>query len=222
MSEAPGPRSDQLRMSAVRQALLTDRVMAIVRYRDGGDLFAAVEALLSGGIRVLELTTDTPGVWEAIAACSGRAGVCIGAGTVTTVDQVSHLARAGGSFIVSPGTDELVIRAALDAGLLPLPGVATGTDVLAGLRAGAGIVKLFPAGALGSRYLTELRGPFAHLPFVATGGIDCAQVPEWLSAGAAAVALGSDLAGRTAPRTADEAAALTDRARRVLSAATTR
>jgi 2-dehydro-3-deoxyphosphogluconate aldolase/(4S)-4-hydroxy-2-oxoglutarate aldolase len=196
----------------LRDALRVDGVMAILRYRDGGDLAAAVEGLCAGGVRVLEITVDTPGGWEAIAAAAAVPGRLIGAGTVTTADQVRRLAGLGGRFVVSPGLDADVVTAAREHGLATFPGVVTGTEVLAARRLGVDFLKLFPAGALGPRYLSELRGPFADVDFVPTGGIGLDEVRAWLAAGALAVALGSSLAGRAAPASIAEVDALTARA----------
>lgn len=199
-----------------RDALSRDRLMAIIRYRAGGDVFAAIEALARGGIRVVEVTVDTPGAWDAIAQAAARPGLVVGAGTVTEASQVERLAALGGRFVVSPGFDPDVVKAALDHGLDPLPGVATGTEVLAARRAGATFLKLFPAGALGVRYLAALRGPFEKESFVPTGGISIADTADWLRAGAFAVALGSELAGRAAPATNTDLEAITERARAAL------
>jgi 2-dehydro-3-deoxyphosphogluconate aldolase/(4S)-4-hydroxy-2-oxoglutarate aldolase len=193
--------------------------MAILRYPNGGEVSHAIEAIAAGGVTVMEVTVDTPGAWQAIEKAAGRDGLVIGGGTVTEVSQVERLASLGARFIVSPGFDADVVKAALSLGLETLPGVATGTEILAARRAGSGLFKLFPAGSLGSRYLAELRGPFANECFVPTGGISIEGMGEWLSAGAIAVALGSDLAGREAPRTSAEAARLTERAKRAIAAA---
>jgi 2-dehydro-3-deoxyphosphogluconate aldolase/(4S)-4-hydroxy-2-oxoglutarate aldolase len=205
-----------VRASALRDALGHDRVMAILRYRDGGDLIGAIDGLTRGGVRVLEITVDTPGAWAAIEQAAARPGLVVGGGTVTEVHQVQRLAAVGGRFIVSPGLDPAVVTAALEHGLEALPGIATGTEVLAARRIGAQFFKLFPAGALSPQYLTQLRGPFGRESFVPTGGVGIDQVDTWLHAGAFAVALGSELAGRAAPAHPDEIDALADRARRAL------
>jgi 2-dehydro-3-deoxyphosphogluconate aldolase / (4S)-4-hydroxy-2-oxoglutarate aldolase len=208
---------DSPRPSRVRDALHRDRIMAIVRYRGGGDVSGAIEGLARGGVRVIEVTVDTPGAWDAIERAAARPELVVGAGTVTEVEQVKRLAALGGQFVVSPGFDPDVVAAALELGLEPLPGVATGTEVLAARRAGAEFFKLFPAGALGVRYLAELRGPFGKESFVPTGGISLAHLWDWLAAGAFAVALGSELAGRVAPGTEEEIESIAERARAALS-----
>lgn len=202
--------------TALRAALARDHLMAIIRYRAGGDVFGAIEALARGGIRVVEVTVDTPGAWDAIKRAAARPDLIVGAGTVTEPGQVEQLAALGGRFVVSPGFDPDVVRTALHHRLEPLPGVATGTEVLAARRAGTTFFKLFPAGALGVRYLAALRGPFGKELFVPTGGISIADTADWLRAGAFAVALGSELAGRQAPATDGELEAITERARTAL------
>ncbi|MFN2518149.1 MAG: bifunctional 4-hydroxy-2-oxoglutarate aldolase/2-dehydro-3-deoxy-phosphogluconate aldolase [Jatrophihabitantaceae bacterium] len=217
MSAADGV--DRLRPPSVPEELARTGVMAIVRYRGGGDVLAAVGAVAAGGITVVEVTMDTPGAFEAIAAAVERPELVVGGGTVTEVAQVAELAAIGARFIVSPGFDRDVVTAALDRGLDTLPGVTTATEVMAARRAGSRLFKLFPAGALGTRYLSELRGPFAGEAFVPTGGIAVDGIGAWLLAGASAVAIGSDVAGRLAPRDAAEAAILTERAGRAVAAA---
>lgn len=220
MTTANGPGGgDESRASGLRDALGRDRLMAIIRYRAGGDVSGAIEGLARGGVRVMEVTVDTPGAWDAIEHAAAQPGLVVGAGTVTEVSQVERLAALGGRFVVSPGFDADVVRAALDHGLEPLPGVATGTEVLAARRAGVQFFKLFPAGALGVRYLAALRGPFGRESFVPTGGIKTADLGDWLRAGALAVALGGDLAGRTAPEDEDEVEAMAKRTRAALDLA---
>jgi len=211
--------SAEFRASELRTALAQDRVMAILRYRAGGDVRTAIEALSQGGIRVLEVTVDTPGGWEAIKAATDQPQLVIGAGTVTEIEQVGRVADLGGRFIVSPGFDATIVNAALERGLEALPGIATGTEVLAARRAGTQLFKLFPAGGLGRQYLTELKGPFGRESFVPTGGVGIKDIADWLGAGAFAVAIGSDLAGRTPPRSPEESACLSERAHTALAQA---
>ena len=173
--------------------LLESRVVAILRLRDHGLAVEVAEALARGGVRVLELTQDDPGALDALRVVAALPDVGVGAGTVLDPATVPVLAEAGARFIVSPNTDPSVIGAALDAGLDPIPGALTATEVASAIAAGATLVKLFPAGPLGTAYLRALRGPFGDVDFVPTGGIAHDAVAEWLEAGAAAVGLGSDL-----------------------------
>ena len=182
-------------MSEVLDAVRRAGAVAILRMRAHDLALDVAHALASGGVRVLELTVDHPGALAAIERIAGDLprGVVLGAGTVRTAEQVGAVVAAGARFCVSPDTNPAVIRAALDAGLEPLPGTATATEVATALAAGARAVKLFPAGPLGHAYLRALRGPFADVPFIPTGGIRHDEVEGWLRAGAVAVGLGSDL-----------------------------
>jgi Entner-Doudoroff aldolase len=128
---------------------------------------------------------------------------------------VTAAASAGARFCVSPHVDAAVIRATLEAGLEPLPGVGTATELATALDAGARMTKLFPAGPLGHGYMRALLGPFRGAQIVPTGGIRHDEVASWLRAGAAAVGLGSDLVGPT-PRAAD-IDAIHERARVVMA-----
>lgn len=203
----------------LQSALATVPVMAIVRHRVAGDTVGAVRALIAGGIRAVEVTTSTPG-WAQIVAESRTSGVAVGAGTITSVAELELAAEAGASFAVSPGLQPEVVRAALRLGVEPVPGVATGTEILAARDLGVRLFKLFPAGGLGLGYFRELRGPFADLNFMPTGGIEIESMASWFAAGATAVALGSALAGREAPTCESDRAALVDRARVVVAQAT--
>jgi 2-dehydro-3-deoxyphosphogluconate aldolase / (4S)-4-hydroxy-2-oxoglutarate aldolase len=174
------------------KALHDTRVIAILRLRDHGLAVEVGEALLRGGIRVLELTLDDPAALDALRAVASLDAV-VGAGTVLDAAAVAAAADAGARFIVSPNADARVIGASLKAGLTPFPGALTATEVAAAVQAGAEYVKLFPAGPMGPAYLRALRGPFEHVRFVPTGGIAHDAAGDWIAAGAVAVGLGSDL-----------------------------
>jgi Entner-Doudoroff aldolase len=201
--------------STPHAALLRHRLLAILRYPDGGDIVAAMRALHRGGVAIAEVTADTPGVLDAIAEASAADdGLVLGMGTVTSVSAVRDCRAAGGRFVVSPGLLPEVIRAALDTGLEPIPGIATATEVLEARQAGARLLKLFPAGPLGTSYLRAMLGPFPDAEFIPTGGIKLDHIADWLDAGAVAVAMGSELAGRKPPAVPDDERALKQSARR--------
>lgn len=201
-------------------ALDASPVLAIVRYPGGHRLAKAVRALAAGGIQAAEVTSTTPGWLDAIAeTSSGGEGLLVGGGTVLTVRHVRDVAAAGGAFVVSPGLDAAVVRQAQRLGLVPIPGVFTGTEVSAAVQLGVTLLKLFPAGSVGPGYLRQLRGPFPDLRFVPTGGLSAADAASWFDAGAYAVGLGADLAGRATPLDDVEDALLTERAQRALAGA---
>lgn len=178
-------------------------VLSIIRYRSPGDLRAVIDAVLAGGIPLVEITIDTPGALETVAKAAGD-GTVIGVGTVTTSDEVRACADAGAGFVVSPSFVPEMVEAALAAGLEPIPGILTPSELLAARRAGAEAVKVFPAGPAGGPSLIRaLRGPFPDVPLLPTGGIEPADVPAYLDAGATCVGLGASLVGSAPPAAAD-------------------
>lgn len=201
--------------SPLSSAFAAVPLLAIIRHAESQRTPEVLQRIARGGLRAAEITTGTPG-WEAIIR-SSPSELVVGAGTVTTVEHVTRAAEAGARFVVSPGFDREVVESALAHGLDVLPGVATGTEIGAALAAGAQFLKLFPAGPLGPAYLRVLRGPYPEERFVPTGGVGEADIEDWFAAGASAVAVGSELAGRTSP--ADDAGldAIEDTARRLVA-----
>ncbi|MQA96838.1 MAG: bifunctional 4-hydroxy-2-oxoglutarate aldolase/2-dehydro-3-deoxy-phosphogluconate aldolase [Streptosporangiales bacterium] len=200
---------------AVERAVREQRLVAVLRLRDHGRAVAVAETLVEAGVKVLEFTLDHPDALGAIRAVAGRLpeGAFIGAGTVLDTTQVAAARAAGATFCVSPHADPEVIAACRGAGLAPLPGIATATELVTARRAGATLLKLFPAGPLGVGYLKALRGPFADAELVPTGGVELDDIATWLRAGATAVGVGSSLVDRQG--TLD---GLAERARRAVAA----
>jgi 2-dehydro-3-deoxyphosphogluconate aldolase/(4S)-4-hydroxy-2-oxoglutarate aldolase len=196
----------------------SSRLLGIVRFHQGGDVSGALDALVRGGIELLEVTIDTPGALAAVerAAADGRD---VGVGTVVSAAQVRDAASAGARFVVSPGLVTEVIDSAHDLGIEPVPGVFTATEVLAATAAGARVMKLFPASGGGPAYLRALRGPFPETPIVPTGGVRIDEIEAYFDAGASVVALGSELVGRSAPRTDADLEWITAQAARATAAA---
>lgn len=186
------------------------KVLGIVRYRSAGDIEAAVEALVRGGIEAVEVTLDTPGALEAVER-GRRTGVSIGVGTVLEPDQVSRCVDAGAAFVVSPGIVTGVIERALALDIDIVPGAFTPTEIIRAHSSGAAAVKVFPASLGGADYLRALRGPLPDVPLVPTGGIGIEEVGDYLAAGAVCVGLGAALVGREPPANASEADAIAER-----------
>ena len=140
------------------------------------------EALVAGGLRVLEVTLRTPVALEAIRAMKQVSGAVVGAGTVLDPEQLDHALAAGSEFIVSPGLTGPLGRAAVDSGVPFLPGVATSGEIMRGLDLGLTHFKFFPAMAAGGiPALKAIGGPFADVRFCPTGGITEATAPDWLA-----------------------------------------
>ena len=193
------------------------RVLGIVRYRDAGDIDGALGALVRGGIRLVEVTMDTPGALDAVERGS-RSGWSIGVGTILEPDQVDRSVDAGAAFVVSPGIVPGVIDRALALGVDVVPGAFTPTEVMRAHGMGVRAVKLFPASLGGPGYLRALLGPLPHVSLVPTGGITIRDVSGYLAAGATCVGLGGALAGESPPATEPELEAISERAAAAVAA----
>jgi 2-dehydro-3-deoxyphosphogluconate aldolase / (4S)-4-hydroxy-2-oxoglutarate aldolase len=197
------------------------KVIAIIRGDYTPDaLRVLAQTLHDAGVTCLEITMNSPGALDGIKMLASEMGetLLIGAGTVTDPAQVGQVADAGGRFVVAPETYEPVIKMALGLGLEPIPGALTPTEIMTAHRAGARLVKLFPASLGGIDYLKTIRAPLNHIQFVATGGIEIDQAAEYLKAGAVAVGMGSALVpGRFTPD-AESVALLLSRGQRLMHA----
>ena len=148
------------------------------------------EALVEGGLRVLEVTLRTPCALDAIKAMREVEGAIVGAGTVVNTHTLKLAIDAGSEFIVSPGLTDTLGRAAVDAGVPFLPGVANAGDIMRGMDLGLSHFKFFPAEAAGgANFLKSLAGPLPHIDFMPTGGVkphnalDYLSLPNVLAAG---------------------------------------
>lgn len=207
--------------TAADKAIRDGRLIAIVRVPrlTVDSARTLTEVLVGAGVRAMEFTLTSANALEAITAARVVAGdrAAVGAGTVLSEGQVVDAANAGAQFIVSPDVHPGVIGRTVQLGMLSLPGAFTATEVRCAVNAGAGMVKLFPAGASGVAYLHALRGPMPDVSFVPTGGIGVEEVPAFLAAGAVAVALGSWLVV-----SAEDVSGLAQRAARAVAAASGR
>jgi 2-dehydro-3-deoxyphosphogluconate aldolase/(4S)-4-hydroxy-2-oxoglutarate aldolase len=193
-ADLPAPASRRVPIS---EAVVTTRVVAILRSEDAGRAEEVVAVLLENGIRSLELTLTTKGALKVVERLASTVpdGTDLGVGTVLTADDVHRAVDAGARFVVSPSVVRDVIEAATGHGIASYPGAFTPTEIHAAWNAGASAVKLFPGGALGPGYLKAVRAPFPDTPLVPTGGVEVEAVGAWLDAGAVAVGLGSPLIG---------------------------
>ena len=182
--------------SELPEILRQSRIIAIVRGGSADRVLPVCETLVENGVRCLEVTTNTPGWAEAVAALAARDDLLVGVGTVLTAEHVDEAKAAGAQFLVSPDTNVEVGRAGLVAGMGWYPGALTPTEIVAAHRAGATAVKVFPASAVGGpAYLKNVLAPLPHIPLIPTGGVDLDMIPDYLSAGAVALGIGSPLIG---------------------------
>jgi 2-dehydro-3-deoxyphosphogluconate aldolase / (4S)-4-hydroxy-2-oxoglutarate aldolase len=199
---------------AVTAAVIHGGVLAVLRAPDAGNFVAVAEVLVAAGITALEVTLTSSGAFDAIAALRGDLprGAVLGAGTVLSADDAKRAVDAGASFLVSP-----VLVPHLAGLPVPCyPGAFTPTEVFAAHSVGAPLVKLFPAGALGPRYIRDLHAPLPDVRLMPTGGVAVDDIGTWLAAGAAAVGLGGPLLGDAADGGSHRA--LAERARRAVDA----
>lgn len=158
-------------------------VIPVAVVPDPGKAVAMARALVHGGISVLEVTLRTDTALDSIRRIADELPeVCVGAGTVTSVELVEAARRAGAQFLVTPGSSPRVLDAALDSGLPVLPGATTLTEMMILLERGLTTQKFFPAvPAGGTAYLKAVHGPLPQVRFCPTGGITSQNAPEFLA-----------------------------------------
>ena len=171
--------------------------VAVLRAADSDSAYQAAQALLAGGVRIIEITMTVPGATDVVKRCAQLSGALVGAGTVVTGDEVAACADAGAMFIVSPAFCPDVIEAAQRSGLATMSGAMTPTEALNGWQAGADFVKIFPASRIGPKFLSDLRGPFPDMLFAPTGGLTADNAIDYLKAGASVLGFGSWLVNRS-------------------------
>ncbi|MET0307073.1 MAG: bifunctional 4-hydroxy-2-oxoglutarate aldolase/2-dehydro-3-deoxy-phosphogluconate aldolase [Sphingomonas sp.] len=160
----------------------TSPVIPVLVIEDAATARPLAEALVKGGLRVLEVTLRTPAALEAIAEMKKVEGAIVGAGTVVNTEQFEQVMKADAEFIVSPGLTERLGDAITRSGVPYLPGIATAGDVMRGLDMGLTHFKFFPAETSGGlKALKALAAPFYQAKFCPTGGITLASAPEWLA-----------------------------------------
>lgn len=157
---------------------------------------AVVEAMIAGGVTVVEVTMTVPGAVHLLKELKKEYGakLLLGSGTVTTAEQASETIDAGAEFVVSPSLHPQVIAITKKLGKTSIPGALTPTEAITAWDAGADYVKIFPCSAVGgASYLKALLAPFPQLKLIPTGGVTLQTAESFLKAGARALGIGSDL-----------------------------
>src|SRR4051794_19878609 len=184
-------------------AQIIERVglIPVLRANNPKQAHAVVEAMIAGGVTVVEVTMTCPDACGILNALRNeyRTRLLIGSGTVTTAKEAENTIAAGGEVVVSPRLHPEVIAATKAAGKLSVPGALTPTEVITAHRSGADYVKIFPCSAMGgASYLKSLLAPFPFLKLIPTGGVTLQTAESFIKAGARALGVGSDLVNLTA------------------------
>ena len=178
---------------SVLDRIREERAVAVLR--DVPDVDGVVDALVAGGIRIVEVTLDSPDALAALRGVGARGDVTVLAGTVRRPGQVDEAVRAGAEACVAPAFVPAVVERCLELGVAAVPGALTPSEVEAAWEGGAALVKLFPGSLGGPRYVRELLAPLSDVPLLVSGGIDARNAAAFLEAGAVAVGAGSSLVG---------------------------
>ena len=190
-------------------------VIPVVRATTADEAMRAIDAIREGGISVLEITMTVPGAVGVIEQVAARFGndALVGAGTVLDAKTTKDCVSAGAKFIVSPALNVETIAYCREQDVAVMPGALTPTEVVQAWNAGADLVKVFPAGAVGgASYLKALKAPLPHIELVPTGGVSLITAADFITAGAAALGVGTDLVDIKAIREG-QAALITERAK---------
>jgi 2-dehydro-3-deoxyphosphogluconate aldolase / (4S)-4-hydroxy-2-oxoglutarate aldolase len=180
----------------LEEALRLVPLVAILR-RPQADLDLCARILSDAGVRLIEVTIDTPGAIEFLQRRTAESSSTFyGAGTVLTVELAEKAISAGAAFLVTPNCSAEVIAIARAHRRFIFTGAMTPTEIYSAFRAGANMIKVFPAASLGPNYFRELRGPLSDIPLMATGGISPQNAAEFFRAGVKAIGVGSSLSPR--------------------------
>jgi len=185
--------------------VLSSGLVAIIRSSRSDMLVDVAEALLAGGVEVMEVTFTVPnavGVLEQVASRLGDR-IVLGAGTVLDTETARLAILAGAEFIVSPSTNLDVIQLCRRYDKAVMPGALTPTEIVAAWQAGADVVKIFPSDTFGPKYLKALRAPLPQVRMMPTGGVTLDTAADFLRAGACALGVGGSLVEAKALETGD-------------------
>lgn len=173
-----------LLLLVVLQLMKKSGVIPVVVLDDTAKALTTANALLAGGVSVMEITFRTAAAADSIKAVSENCPeMLVGAGTVVTLDQCKQALECGAKFIVSPGFDPEVVSWCVERNIPITPGCVTPTEIMAAMKLGLNVVKFFPAGVYGGlKAMKALSAPFGGIKFIPTGGVDAKNLKEYLEA----------------------------------------
>ena len=173
--------------------LLQHKIIAIIRGAQPTDVLPIVQALVEGGIKAVEITLNSKDAIRLINEVSNHLQdkMLVGAGTVLDAASATKAIEAGAQFIISPSVDIETIELTKQKGKVSIPGAFTATEIVTAYKAGADLIKVFPASS--PQYIKDLMAPLSHIPMMPTGGINLENIKDFKKAGAVAFGIGSSL-----------------------------
>lgn len=179
--------------------IIQHKIVAIIRGANPADVLKITRALYDGGIRLVEVTFNSPNALGLVKELSDVMGdkMLIGMGTVLDAESAKKAINEGAKFIISPNLNIETIQLTKQMGAISIPGAYTATEIVTAYSNGGDIIKVFPAS--GINYIKNIRGPLDHIPLMPTGGVTLNNVSDYFKAGAVAVGIGSDLVNTKLP-----------------------
>ena len=203
------------------QTILDNKLIAIVRGARPEDTLKIVQSLYEGGIRIVEITLNSPKALSAIEMVADEFGdkMAVGAGTVLDPESARSALLAGAQFILSPTLKAETIQLTKRYGAVSIPAAFTPTEILTAYELGGDIIKVFPATALGPKFIKDIHGPLPQIPLLPTGGVGLHNIKEYIDAGAAGLGIGSSLVNTKQEVTEQYLVDLTEKAKQFVLAA---
>ncbi|WP_298484688.1 bifunctional 4-hydroxy-2-oxoglutarate aldolase/2-dehydro-3-deoxy-phosphogluconate aldolase [uncultured Maribacter sp.] len=183
-----------MKREEILEIIKDSKIVVVIRMKEQQQVAKVIDALVAGGIKALEVTSNTPGYLEEISKARAKyPNTLIGAGTVTNASKAKDSVNAGAQFLVTPNTNIETIKVAHENNIPVLMGAITPSEISMAAEAGADIVKIFPAGAMGINYFKAVKAPLSDIPLFAVGGIDENSAADWIAAGAEGLGIGGGL-----------------------------
>ena len=182
------------------QSMINSGAMAIIRLQKTESILNLVEALLAGGINLIEISLNTDDPYTTISRIAAEFAdeVILGAGTVISSAEVKEVLNAGARFIVTPITNIEIIRTCHDHNAPVCMGAFSPTEIYQVFKNNADIIKVFPASVLGPKFIKAIKEPFPSIPLMPTGGISPENAGEWIENGASLLGVGGSLCDKQA------------------------
>lgn len=201
--------------------ILEYKIVAIIRGARPDDVLKIAKALHDGGIRILEVTFNSPGAIAVVNELSVKMGndLLIGMGTVLDAATAKEAIAAGAKFIISPSFNIETVQETKKLGAVSIPGAYTATEIVNAFSSGGDIIKIFPASS-NVNYIKEIRAPLPHIPLMPTGGITLENIGEFQKAGAVAFGIGTALVNTKQEVTGEYLKELRERAQKFVQAIT--